>query len=89
MEDQYAKLDAALHYLLNFADMDMTEPTSLTHITLRHARLHITGKQFNDFAEALLATLRQFGEAEAVEAWERTIRPGVQYLKIRSAQAQK
>jgi serine/threonine protein kinase len=89
MEDQYAKLDSALHYLLNFADMDMTEPTSLTHIALRHARLQITGKQFNDFAEALLATLRQFGEAEAVEAWERTIRPGVQYLKIRSAQAQK
>jgi len=89
MEDQYAKLDAALHYLLNFADMDMTEPTALTHIALRHARLQITGKQFNDFAEALLETLRHFGEAQAVEAWERTIRPGVQYLKLRSAMAKK
>jgi hemoglobin-like flavoprotein len=85
MEDQYAKLDAALHYLLNFADMDMTEPTALTHIARHHARLRVTGKQFNDFAEALLETLRHFGEAEAVEAWERTIRPGVQYLKLRSA----
>ena len=89
MEDQYAKLDAALHFLLNFADMDMTEPTALTHIARHHARLRVTGKQFNDFAEALLETLRHFGEAEAVEAWERTIRPGVQYLKLRSTQTPK
>lgn len=85
MAEQYAKLDSALHYLLNFADMDMTEPTALTGIARRHARLGLTGKQFDDFAEALLETLRQFGEADAVEAWDRTIRPGVQYLKLRSA----
>lgn len=87
MEEQYAKLDAALHYLLNFADQDMTEPTALTGIARRHERLGLTRLHFEEFAAALLETLREFGEGEAVEAWERTIRPGVQYLVLRSSAA--
>jgi len=87
LDDQYAKLDAALHYLLNFADQDMTEPTSLTMVARRHSRLRVSGVQFDHFATALLETLREWSrEDEAViDAWRRTIRPGVQYLKLRAA----
>ena len=59
LEEQYLKLDAALHYLLNFADQDMTEPTALTAVARSHERLRVTEAQFDHFGEALLETLRE------------------------------
>ena len=86
LEAQYVKLDSALHYLLNFADQDMTEPTALTTVARSHERLRVTEAQFDHFGEALLETLRGLGEGEAaLEAWQKTIRPGFRYMKLRSA----
>ena len=89
LEGQYAKLDSALHFLLNFADQDLTEPTALTR-SPGATRGSESPTHFDHFGEALLDTLRGRGEAEAaLEAWERTIRPGVRYMKLRSAGARR
>jgi serine/threonine protein kinase len=79
--DQYAKLDKALHFLLNF-EGPRVEPTVLTDVAAKHRQLNVTAAQFDQFACSFLATLEAVGESAAVrEAWKQAMRPGLEYLK--------
>ena len=80
---QYLKLDRALQFLLNFGDQHIMEPTTLSSTADRHRSLKVTPRDFDEFASALIETLRDFRcEKETViRAWEITLRPGLQYLK--------
>ena len=87
LESQYAKLQDALNYLLNFRDQLTVEPTVLGKVAARHRALRVTPEQFDKFAQSLLDTLREFsGESDAViDAWKNAMRPGIAYLKEHAA----
>ncbi len=82
LTQQYTKLDYAMQFLLNFRHQAV-EPTVLTPVAERHRALNVTPRQFDEFAAALMDTLRDVcHEDEAVlQAWQATIAPGFQYLK--------
>jgi hemoglobin-like flavoprotein len=87
VEQQYAKLDLALHSVLNFGVRDMIEPTVLTSVAATHQRLGVSPEQLEHFADCLIETLREFGKEpdSVLEAWKRVLRPSVNYLKERVA----
>ena len=69
---------------LNFQGQPVVEPTGLTSVVDRHRALGIETEHFDRFLEALLATIRELSHDEpTVDAWESTVRPGVEYVRDR------
>lgn len=83
IDEQYAKLDAALQALLDFPSGPRLEPTALTHLAEVHRMHRVGAEQLEHFANSLLDTLKEeCGEQDhAVEAWNLTFRVGLAYLK--------
>jgi hemoglobin-like flavoprotein len=82
LKAQYAKLDHAVQFLLNFQP-NAQEPTNLSATAAKHKAFRLTERQFDQFRCALLETLRAAtGQDEYVaRAWQVTIEPGLEYLK--------
>jgi hemoglobin-like flavoprotein len=85
IDQQYAKLDQAMHVVLNFSFHNVEEPTPLTSVAAAHAPRNVTADQLDHFAASLIDTLRDFShEPETtLAAWEHVLRPSVAYLKRR------
>lgn len=83
LETQYRRLEQALMFLLNFDAAPIVEPTILSETADRHKLIPVTNRQFDEFAQALLDTLRDFcGERAAVlNAWRECIDPGLNYIR--------
>lgn len=81
MERQHHLLDEAIERLLNFRPGP--EPTTLSRTREQHERLDLTTTWFDRFGEALVNTLRAHGEEDddVLDAWEATLRPGLDYMK--------
>jgi serine/threonine protein kinase len=83
LQAQYAKLDHALQFLLNFEPRHTEEPTILSATAEKHKAFRLTERQFDEFRSALLDALREATgqDEDVVRAWQVTIEPGIDYLK--------
>jgi len=83
LNQQYVKLDQSLHYLLNFGDQDMMEPTVLTTTATIHQTKGVAPEQLERFIECLIDTLSKDYQVSGIEvdAWKNVCGPGVKYLK--------
>jgi serine/threonine protein kinase len=83
LNQQYVKLDQSLHYLLNYMDQDMMEPTVLTTTATIHQTKGVAPQQLERFMECLIETLSKDYQVSGieVEAWKNVCGPGVEYLK--------
>lgn len=80
---QYAKLDKALVFLLNYEPKYAVEPTALTPTAQSHKALGLSERYFDEFGAALLDALRHAtgGDDNIVRAWQTVIEPGLNYMK--------
>jgi serine/threonine protein kinase len=78
---QGAMLDQAIEQMLNF--QPGPEPTTLSRTALRHAHLGLRPEYFDQFLEAFVQTLDEFGQEDepALDAWSHVLRPGIEYMK--------
>ena len=77
---QYAILDHAISFLLNYRD-DQNEPTTLSGTVSSHRGMRLEPQDFRVFGETFLQTLRDFRASnDDVDAWEAVIWPGLNYL---------
>jgi serine/threonine protein kinase len=83
LNQQYVKLDQSLHYLLNYGDQHMMEPTVLTTTATIHQTKGVAPEQLERFMECLIETLSNDYQVSGieVEAWKNVCGPGVEYLK--------
>ncbi len=82
-------LDDAIERLLNYR-VTQNEPTTLTRIADTHSRMGIGEGEFESFGQAFLDTLREVAslDTDAQFAWEAVLRPGLEYMKTVSRNAQ-
>ena len=89
LNQQYVKLDESLHYLLNYGDQEMMEPTVLTTTATIHQTKGVAPEQLERFMECLIETLSKDYRVSGieVEAWKNVCGPGVKYLKLKMSPA--
>ena len=80
---QGAMLDQAIEQMLNF--QPGPEPTTLSRTALRHAHLGLRPEHFDQFLQAFVRALDEFGQEgePALDAWRHVLGPGIEYMKER------